>query len=113
MVKTPSGLVYEDMEVGTGVSPQTGQMVTVHYTGWLESNGQKFDSSLDRGTPFTFMIGKGQVIPGWDEGVITMKIGGKRKLTIPPELAYGANGAADVIPPHATLIFDVELLGVK
>lgn len=112
MATTPSGLVYEDIEVGTGGAPETGQRVSVHYTGWLE-NGTKFDSSVDRGTPFTFIIGKGQVIPGWDEGVITMKVGGKRKLTIPPELAYGAYGAADVIPPNATLIFDVELLEIK
>ena len=113
MITTASGLIYEDMEIGDGVSPQKGQTVTVHYTGWLQEGGQKFDSSLDRGSPFSFIIGKGQVIPGWDEGVATMKVGGKRKLTIPADLAYGARGAPGAIPPHATLVFDVELLGVK
>ncbi len=109
---TPTGLVIEDMQVGTGDSPQTGQTVTVHYTGWL-TDGTKFDSSVDRGRPFEFSIGRGQVIRGWDEGVATMKIGGKRKLTIPPELGYGARGAGGSIPPNATLVFEVELLGVR
>jgi peptidylprolyl isomerase len=111
-VTTASGLKYVDEVVGTGANPQTGQMVTVHYTGRLE-NGTKFDSSVDRGQPFVFPIGVGRVIKGWDEGVMTMKVGGKRKLIIPPQLGYGARGAGGVIPPNATLIFDVELLGVK
>ncbi|MEP7342282.1 MAG: FKBP-type peptidyl-prolyl cis-trans isomerase [Acidobacteriota bacterium] len=109
---TPSGLKYEDIVVGTGESPQSGQNVTVHYTGWLE-DGTKFDSSVDRGEPFVFPIGAGRVIKGWDEGVMTMKVGGKRKLVIPPQLGYGARGAGGVIPPNATLVFEVELLGVK
>ncbi|MBW4698343.1 MAG: FKBP-type peptidyl-prolyl cis-trans isomerase [Aphanocapsa lilacina HA4352-LM1] len=109
---TTSGLKYLDETVGTGASPQQGQNVTVHYTGTLE-DGKKFDSSRDRGQPFTFRIGVGQVIQGWDEGVATMKVGGKRKLVIPPSLGYGARGAGGVIPPNATLLFDVELLGVK
>lgn len=111
-ITTESGLQYIDIEEGTGAMPQTGQMVTVHYTGTLD-NGLKFDSSVDRGQPFNFKIGVGQVIKGWDEGVATMKVGGKRKLTIPAELGYGARGAGGVIPPNATLIFDVELLGVE
>ena len=113
---TASGLGIIDTKVGTGPSPKPGQTVVVHYTGWLYENGKKgkkFDSSLDRGQPFEFPIGKGQVIAGWDEGVATMKVGGKRTLIIPPSLGYGANGAGGVIPPNATLIFDVELLGVK
>jgi len=113
---TASGLGIIDTKVGTGPSPKPGQTVVVHYTGWLYQNGKKgkkFDSSLDRGQPFEFPIGKGQVIAGWDEGVATMKVGGKRTLIIPPSLGYGANGAGGVIPPNATLIFDVELLGVK
>jgi peptidylprolyl isomerase len=97
---------------GDGPSPETGQTVTVHYTGWLE-DGTKFDSSLDRGQPFTFAIGMGQVIAGWDEGVATMKVGGKRQLVIPSELGYGEQGAGAVIPPNATLIFEVELLAVQ
>lgn len=105
-------LQIEDIKVGTGVSPTKGQTAVVHYTGWL-TNGTKFDSSVDRGKPFEFPVGMGRVIKGWDEGVITMKVGGKRKLTIPPELGYGAGGAGNVIPPGATLIFEVELLGVK
>lgn len=113
MTTTPSGLSFEDIKVGEGVSPEKGQTVTVHYTGWLQEGGKKFDSSLDRGTPFSFILGKGQVIAGWDEGVATMKVGGKRTLTIPADLAYGARGAPGAIPPHATIVFDVELLEVK
>jgi peptidylprolyl isomerase len=109
MTETPSGLKYVDEVVGTGASPQKGKRVTVHYTGTL-TNGQKFDSSLDRGKPFAFTIGVGQVIQGWDEGVMSMKVGGKRKLMIPSKLGYGARGAGGVIPPNATLIFEVELL---
>lgn len=111
-VTTPSGLKYVDMVEGTGASPEPGQSVTVHYTGTLEG-GEKFDSSVDRGQPFVFQIGMGRVIKGWDEGVMTMKIGGKRRLIIPASLGYGARGAGGVIPPNATLIFEVELLGVK
>lgn len=109
---TASGLKYIDETVGTGDSPNTGQKVTVHYTGTLE-NGKKFDSSKDRDEPFTFTIGIGQVIKGWDEGVATMKVGGKRKLIIPSELGYGSRGAGGVIPPNATLHFDVELISIK
>ena len=112
LVTTPSGLQFEDIEVGNGASPQNGQRVSVHYTGWL-TNGQKFDSSVDRGQPFQFTIGHGEVIKGWDEGVATMQVGGKRKLIIPSNLAYGDRGAAGVIPPGATLVFEVELLGVQ
>ena len=112
LVTTPSGLKYEDTVVGEGVSPSTRQKVTVHYTGWL-TDGTKFDSSVDRGRPFDFQIGVGQVIKGWDEGVSTMKIGGKRRLIIPAELGYGSRGAGGLIPPNATLVFDVELLDVK
>jgi len=112
MVKAPSGLQYEDLVPGSGDSPKTGKKVTVHYTGWL-TNGTKFDSSVDRNEPFTFVIGAGQVIPGWDEGVMSMKIGGKRKLVIPPELGYGAGGAGGVIPPNATLVFEVILLDIN
>jgi peptidylprolyl isomerase len=111
-VTTESGLKYTDFVEGDGPSPETGQTVTVHYTGWLE-DGTKFDSSLDRGQPFTFAIGMGQVIAGWDEGVATMKVGGKRQLVIPSELGYGEQGAGAVIPPNATLIFEVELLAVQ
>lgn len=110
---TISGLQYEIVKEGTNNSPQKGNAVTVHYTGWLDENGtpgKKFDSSLDRGTPFTFVIGIGQVIQGWDEGVLNMKVGEKRRLFIPASLGYGARGAGSIIPPHAALIFDVELL---
>lgn len=110
---TPSGLQYEDLKVGTGNFPAPGRPVTVHYTGWLASNGQKFDSSVDRGEPFTFTLGQGEVIKGWDEGVATMHIGGKRKLIIPPDLAYGERGASGAIPPNSTLVFEVELLGTQ
>ena len=115
-IVTPSGLRITDTKIGSGTTPRTGQICVMHYTGWLFQNGvkgQKFDSSLDRGKPFEFVIGTRQVIAGWDEGVATMKVGGKRTLIIPPELGYGARGAANVIPPNATLIFDVELLDVK
>jgi FKBP-type peptidyl-prolyl cis-trans isomerase len=104
-------LVIEDLVVGTGDAAAAGQKVTVHYTGWL-TNGTKFDSSKDRNEPFIFGLGKGQVIRGWDDGVQGMKVGGKRKLTIPPAMGYGARGAGGVIPPNATLVFEVELLGV-
>jgi peptidylprolyl isomerase len=115
-VTTPSGLQIIDSKVGTGASPKAGQTCVMHYTGWLYENGakgKKFDSSVDRGEPFEFPIGRGQVIAGWDEGVASMKVGGKRTLIIPAALGYGARGAGGVIPPNATLIFDVELLGVK
>ena len=111
-VTTPSGLKYVDQAVGTGDVAVVGKNVSVHYTGWLE-NGKKFDSSVDRGQSFSFPLGAGRVIKGWDEGVQGMKVGGKRKLTIPSELGYGSRGAGGVIPPNATLIFDVELLGVR
>jgi FKBP-type peptidyl-prolyl cis-trans isomerase len=111
-VITPSGLKYIDQEVGTGDVAVAGKTASVHYTGWLE-NGKKFDSSVDRGQPFSFPLGAGRVIKGWDEGVQGMKVGGKRKLTIPSDLGYGSRGAGGVIPANATLIFDVELLGVR
>jgi len=111
-IKTASGLEYWDIKAGTGAVAQPGHKVKVDYTGWL-TNGKKFDSSVGTGRPFEFMLGAGQVIKGWDEGVAGMKIGGKRQLKIPPDLAYGARGAAGVIPPNATLIFDVQLLGVE
>jgi len=106
-----SELIIEELTVGDGAPATAGQSVSVHYTGWL-TNGQKFDSSVDRNDPFDFKLGMGQVIPGWDQGVAGMQIGGKRKLTIPPNLAYGARGAGGVIPPNATLVFEVELLGI-
>lgn len=108
-VTTPSGLSYVDLVVGNGPTPVAGKPVKVHYTGWLE-NGTRFDSSVDRGEPFVFTIGAGEVIPGWDEGVMTMRVGGKRRLIVPPRLGYGDAGAGGVIPPGATLIFEVELL---
>ena len=110
MTKTPSGLAYQDKKVGTGATAAAGQNVSVHYTGWLP-DGTKFDSSRDRNQPFDFKLGAGQVIRGWDEGVAGMKIGGRRLLVIPPDLAYGPSGSGP-IPPNATLVFDVELLGV-
>jgi peptidylprolyl isomerase len=115
-VTLPSGLAYTDEVVGTGAEAKPGQQVSVQYTGWLDEGGRKgkkFDSSRDRNQPFSFPLGGGQVIKGWDEGVAGMKVGGKRTLTIPAALGYGARGAGGVIPPNATLIFDVELLGVK
>ena len=113
---TQSGLKITDSKIGTGATPKQGQTCVVHYTGWLYENGakgKKFDSSVDRGQPFEFPVGMHRVIAGWDEGVASMKVGGKRTLIIPPELGYGARGAGGVIPPNATLIFEVELIGVK
>jgi peptidylprolyl isomerase len=115
-VTTPSGLRIIDVKPGTGPVPHVGQTVTVNYTGWLfvdGKKGKKFDSSLDRGEPFSFTLGQGQVIKGWDEGLATMHVGGKRTLIIPPDLGYGASGAGSDIPPGATLIFDIDLLSVK
>jgi peptidylprolyl isomerase len=115
MQRSPSGLQYQDTVVGTGATPKTGQTCVVHYTGWLWENnakGAKFDSSVDRGTPLEFELG-GRVIKGWNEGVASMKVGGKRTLLIPPQLGYGAPGRPPVIPPNSTLIFDIELLGIK
>jgi len=112
VVTTESGLQYLDLVVGTGRQAKRGDTATVHYIGWL-ADGKKFDSSVDRKEPFSFRVGAGQVIKGWDEGVGTMKVGGKRKLTIPPQLGYGARGAGNVIPPNATLTFDVELLELR
>ena len=111
-IRAASGLVIEDLVVGNGEAANAGQGVSVHYTGWLQ-NGTQFDSSKDRGEAFVFALGRGEVIRGWDEGVSGMKVGGKRKLTIPPELGYGARGAGGVIPPNATLLFEVELLAVR
>jgi peptidylprolyl isomerase len=116
VTEMPNGLKYSDTEAGSGAAATAGHKVSVHYTGWLSENGskgKKFDSSVDRGQPFQFTLGAHQVIAGWDEGVSGMKVGGKRTLIIPPELGYGARGAGGVIPPNATLIFDVELLGVQ
>lgn len=113
---TASGLQVKDIKVGGGASPKSGQTCVMHYTGWLYvdgKKGKKFDSSVDSGAPFEFPIGQRRVISGWDEGVATMKVGGKRELIIPPALGYGERGAGGVIPPNATLIFEVELLGVK
>jgi peptidylprolyl isomerase len=112
MVVTASGLQYQDLVVGSGPEAKSGNTVSVHYTGWL-ADGTKFDSSLDRGTPFEFTLGAGQVIKGWDEGVVGMKVGGKRQLIIPPQLAYGSSGAGSTIPPNATLTFEVQLLEIK
>ena len=117
MITTPSGLQYDDTVTGDGATAAAGQNVSVHYTGWLhdpaqpDGRGRKFDSSKDRGQPFRFALGAGQVIGGWDEGVQGMKIGGTRVLLIPPQLGYGARGAGGVIPPNATLVFEVDLLG--
>lgn len=116
VVTTSTGLKYEDSQVGSGAEAVKGKKVSVHYTGWLDKNGErgtKFDSSLTRGEPFTFTLGAGEVIQGWDEGVAGMKVGGKRVLNIPAMLGYGSRGAGGVIPPNANLIFEVELLGVK
>ncbi|MGE3144904.1 MAG: FKBP-type peptidyl-prolyl cis-trans isomerase [Pseudorhodoplanes sp.] len=115
-VTTSSGLQYIDTKPGTGAQPKQNQTAVVHYTGWLYENGvkgRKFDSSVDRNEPFEFPVGAGRVIKGWDEGVAGMKVGGKRTLIVPPQLGYGARGAGGVIPPNATLMFDVELLGLK
>ncbi len=109
---TESGLQIEKLAEGQGETPKTGDRVSVHYTGWLE-NGKKFDSSRDRGQPFVFTLGRGQVIKGWDQGVASMRVGDKVRLTLPPDLGYGARGAGGVIPPNATLIFEVELLGIN
>ena len=116
VIEMPNGLKYTDTKTGDGATATPGSKVSVHYTGWLYNNntkGAKFDSSVDRGKPFEFKLGAHQVIAGWDEGVAGMKVGGKRTLIIPPELGYGARGAGGVIPPNATLMFDVELLGVQ
>lgn len=117
MVKTASGLQYEDTKEGTGAQPKKGQICSMHYTGWLWENGargKKFDSSFDRGKPYDFPLGRGEVIKGWDEGVATMKVGGFRKLLIPPSLAYGAAGTGrGLIPPNATLLFEVQLVAVR
>ena len=113
---TPTGLKYQDLKEGDGPQPKNGQTCVVHYTGWLweaGDKGKKFDSSVDRGQPFEFTLGMGRVIKGWDQGVATMKVGGKRLLLVPPQLGYGARGAGGLIPPNATLLFEVELLGVK
>ena len=116
VIEMPNGLKYTDTKTGDGATAAPGNKVSVHYTGWLYNNatkGAKFDSSVDRGQPFQFTLGAHQVIAGWDEGVAGMKVGGKRTLIIPPELGYGVRGAGGVIPPNATLMFDVELLGVQ
>ncbi|MGZ3337805.1 MAG: FKBP-type peptidyl-prolyl cis-trans isomerase [Isosphaeraceae bacterium] len=116
MTKTESGLQYRDIKEGTGEKPKKGQICVMHYTGWLWENGakgKKFDSSVDRGEPFDFPIGTGRVIKGWDEGVLSMKVGGKRELLIPPNLGYGSRGAGRIIPPNATLLFEVELLKIQ
>jgi FKBP-type peptidyl-prolyl cis-trans isomerase len=112
LTRLPSGLRYQDVSVGSGEEATAGRTAVVHYTGWLP-DGKKFDSSRDRNEPFSFPLGAGQVIAGWDQGVVGMKVGGRRKLVIPPDLGYGASGAPPDIPPNATLVFDVELLGLK
>jgi peptidylprolyl isomerase len=112
MVRTASGLAYVDLVEGGGAAPSVGDSVSVHYTGWLE-DGTKFDSSLDRGRPFVFPVGRGRVIPGWDEGVMSMKVGGRRRLMVPAHLGYGERGAGGVIPPGATLVFEVQLLAIQ
>jgi FKBP-type peptidyl-prolyl cis-trans isomerase len=112
-ITTKSGLQYQDLKEGTGAEAKKGDTVSVHYTGWLKKNNKKFDSSVDRGEPFEFKLGAGKVIKDWDEGVAGMKVGGKRKLIIPPELGYGKDGAGDDIPPNADLVFEVELLKIK
>ena len=112
VVTTASGLQYTDEKIGDGESPKSGQMVTVHFTATL-SDGKKIESSVDRGQPYTFKIGTGEVIKGWDEGIMSMKVGGKRKLVVPPQLAYGSKSAGSMIPPNATLLFEIELLGIK
>jgi peptidylprolyl isomerase len=112
MTTTASGLQYNEVLAGTGAQAQAGKMVSVHYTGKFP-DGKVFDSSVERGEPLSFLLGRGQVIKGWDEGIALMKVGGKAQLIIPPDLAYGAKGAGGVIPPNATLVFDVELMGVK
>lgn len=111
-ITTKSGLIYEDHAGGEGATAESGDTVLVHYTGWL-TDGRKFDSSLDRNEPFSFVLGRGNVIAGWDEGVEGMQVGGRRTLTIPPELGYGPYGAGSVIPPNATLVFEVELLEIR
>lgn len=111
-ITTPSGLKYTDIVIGTGESPLPGQKVTIHYTGTL-LDGKKFDSSKDRMTPYSFTLGAGQTLAGWEEGVVTMKVGGKRKLIVPPNLAYGSTGVGKIIPPYATVVFEIELLDVK
>ncbi len=111
-ITTPSGLAIEELSVGEGAQAKAGDTVSVHYTGWL-ADGRKFDSSVERNDPFDFPLGRGYVIPGWDEGVAGMRVGGRRRLTIPPHLGYGEQGAGGVIPPNATLVFEVELLGVR
>ena len=112
-IKTASGLTYEDAQVGSGEVAVRGRLVAVHYTGWLQADGTQFDTSRSRGQPFEFKLGEGSVIAGWDEGVAGMKVGGQRRLFIPPELGYGARGAGGVIPPNATLVFDVELIALR
>ncbi len=111
-VTLPDGLKYVDLKIGKGPQPAAGQTVRVHYVGTLQ-DGTKFDSSRDRGQPFEFVLGEGRVIPGWDEGIKTMRVGGLRRLIVPPQLAYGDQGAGDKIPPNATLVFDIELLGIE